>query len=65
MRVMTPSPLRGEGWGEGPILRKGRIVAKSHGNNHLRRYVVRGKPVPHPNPLPEGERELAIRRAEF
>ncbi|WP_028966471.1 valine--tRNA ligase [Sphingomonas phyllosphaerae] len=38
----TPSPLRGEGWGEGPV---------SHGEAGLGETST-----PHPNPLPGGER---------
>src|SRR4051794_1748214 len=46
-RLITPSPLAGEGWGGGSALAKASLCARSR----------RLHTTPHPNPPPQGGRE--------
>ena len=50
----SPSPLRGEGWGEG------RVLAIAHVRSALRSGTG-ARLAPHPNPLPKGERGQTYR----
>lgn len=60
----APSPLRGEGWGEGaPAPRSGAMSPHAYSARGPRR----GRPLdqhrsfpPHPDPLPNGEREKKV-----
>ncbi|WP_266169313.1 non-ribosomal peptide synthetase [Dyella subtropica] len=69
--ALAPSPLRGEGWGEGSTSRAGLFVAEAQERNTPIIIELDASPAPHPTPfswekgkdengLPGGERELNV-----
>ncbi|GFZ86239.1 hypothetical protein GCM10011408_00720 [Dyella caseinilytica] len=55
--VLAPSPLWGEGWGEGMLLRDVSSLRERFKRHIGVTIQYKASAAPHPNPLPKGERE--------